>query len=284
MRLFATIVLVPLLLAAGLKAVDGGLPPLPDPAALVSEVEAHQRKMDEVRETFVWHEVQNTDDLDGKGKVVGTLVEEREIFYVNRHRIVRLVKRNNHEMTAKEVKDEDDRIKKLVERALREPLNRSSYREGGDLELSRILAVMSISNPRRLTLNGRATLAFDFNGNRKAAAHNIALNAAKKMSGTVWIDEADRQVARVEATLDDTFRVGGGLLGLVQKGAWLRMEQAHAGDGLWLPTISEIHYSARALLVKGMRQNIRMRDFDFKRYDVAVSQKTGELKLSEPKQ
>ena len=97
---------------------------------------------------------------------------------------------------------EQDRVKKLVEKAEKTPLDHNSFREGGDLELSRILAVMNISRPRRVTVNGRDSLAFDFTGDRHANAHGAAVSAARKMSGTVWMDEADRQqVAWLEATL-----------------------------------------------------------------------------------
>jgi len=242
----------------------------PDTAALVKEVEAHQRQLDEYRENFTFHELVETDTLDGKGVVTGHSSEEREVFFVNRHRIARLVKKDGKSLGPHEDKQEQERIRKLVEKAVKNPLDHDSYREGGDLEMSRILAVMNITRPRRVSLNGRNTLAFDFTGDRHASAHGVALSAARKMSGTVWIDEADRQVARLEATLDDNFRLGGGLLATVEKGTWLRLEQAHVGQGLWLPASSEVHVMARELLVKGLRENLHFKDFDFRRFDVSV--------------
>jgi hypothetical protein len=174
-------------------------------------------------------------------------------------------------------------VRKLVEKDTKNPLDHDSYRQGGDLEISRILEVMNITRPRRVSLNGRDCLAFDFTGDRHASAHGVALSAARKMSGTVWIDEADRQVARLEATLDDNFRLGGGLLATVQKGTWLRLEQAHVGQGVWLPASSEVHVMARELLVKGLRENLHFKDFDFRRFDVGVREKS-ELPGAKPNQ
>jgi len=252
------------------------MPVIPDSVALVKEVEAHQRQLDQIRENYTFHEIRDTDTLNGKGAVTGRSSEEHEIFFVNRHRIARLVKKDGKDLNPHDAQNEQERIRKAVEKATKEPLEKDSFREGGDLELSRILAVMNISRPRRVTINGRDTLAFDFTGDRHANAHGVALSAARKMSGTVWVDESDRQVARLEATLDDNFRLGAGLLATVQKGTYLRFEQAHVAQGLWLPSTSEVHVVARELLVKGLRENIHIRDLDFRRFDVGVLQKNGE--------
>jgi hypothetical protein len=251
-------------------------PTIPDPNALVREVEAHQRQLDKLRENFTFRELQETDTLDSKGSVTGHASEEREVFFVNRHRIERVVKKDGKPLSGKDEKNEQDRVKKLAEKAEKTPLDHDSFREGGDLELSRVLAVMNISRPRRVMVNGRDSLAFDFKGDRHASAHGIALSAARKMSGTVWVDEADRQVARLEATLDDNFRLGGGLLATVQKGTWFRLEQTHVGQGLWLPSTSEVHVIARELMVKGLRENLHFSDFDFRRFDVGVTQKNAD--------
>lgn len=264
------------LFAAGNCLAQKTAPPrVSNPAeleALVAEVENHQHQLDQVRESFTWHEIQDTDYLDSKGAVTGRLSEEREIFYVNRHRIARMVKRDGRDLNPHEAAGEAARVRALAEKAEKHPLEGDHYREGGDLELTNIIAVMRLSNPRRVTLNGRPTMAFDFTGDRKAKAHGIALNAAKKVGGTIWIDEADRQVARVEASFQENFRVGAGLLAVLEKGSFLRLEQTHVSQGLWLPSSSEAHLTGRELLLKGLRVNVRFRTFDFKRFDVATSE------------
>jgi hypothetical protein len=270
-----TVVLLGLLLCGWLSAQVTN-PSIPDPVALVQEVEAHQRQLDQLRENFTFNETRETEVLDGKGAVTNRSSEEHQIFFVNRHRIARLVKKDGKELSPRDQAAEQERVRHAVEKATKSPLEHNSYREGGDLEMSRILAVMNISNPRRVSVNGRDTLAFDFTGDRHASAHGIALSAARKMSGTVWVDEGDRQVARLEASFDDNFRIGGGLLATVQKGTFVRMEQTHVGQGLWLPSVSDVHLTARELMVKGLRQNMHFRDFDFRRFEVGVAQKLGE--------
>ena len=184
---------------------------------------------------------------------------------MNGRQVGRVVKKDGVPLSPAEEKAERERIRKLVERFAKLP---DAAGTGGRAGLiAEILKVVNVSNPRRVALNGRATLAFDFAGDRHAAAHGMEQNAEKKSAGTVWIDEADRQVARLEVRLDDNFHIGGGLLASFQKGTRIDIEQSPIGDGLWMETANEQHVEAR-LVVKRYRQNVHIKDVDFKRFDV----------------
>ena len=213
-----------------------------------------------------------TDELGKNGAVSRTDQEERNVFFVNGYRIARLVRRNGKELNEGESKSEQDRVSRLIEKDMKAPPGHSYNRRGENAGISQILPLMKISNPRRISLNGRSTLAYDFVGDPHAKAHGMAEDAAKKIAGTVWVDEADREVARLEARFDDTFRIGGGFVASIQKGTSLIFEQSPLGRELWMPTASEIHLAARELLVKGVRQNIHIKDSDFRRFDVDVLQ------------
>jgi hypothetical protein len=243
---------------------------MPDLPTLLKDVAAHQRQLDQIRENYTYHRIRQVDDLDKNGAVTKTETIEREVFFVNGRQIGRVVKKNGVPISAAEEKAEQERIRKLVESFSKLP---DAAGTGGRVGLiAQILKVVNVSNPRRVELNGRATLAFDFAGDRHAAAHGMEQNAEKKSAGTVWIDEADRQVARLEVRLDDNFHVGGGLLGSLQKGTRVDIEQSPIGDGLWMETANEQHVEAR-LVVKRYRQNVHIKDVDFKRFDVDSLQK-----------
>src|SRR5580704_19210436 len=89
--------------------------PVPEPATLVKEIEAHQRRMDELRENYTFREITVTDQLDPNGAVKGSDTEERDVFFVNGYRVARLVKKNGKELTEGDRKSEQDRIHKLIE-------------------------------------------------------------------------------------------------------------------------------------------------------------------------
>ena len=134
-----------------------------------------------------------------------------------------------------------------------------------------VLAVSEVSNPRRTEMKGRPTLVFDFKGDPKAEAHRMEEKAAKKIEGKVWVDEADRQVARLEVEFDHNFRIAGGLLASIQKGTVIKIEQSPIGEGLWMQTANDPHMNLR-VIVKGMHENTRVKKFDFKRFNADATE------------
>jgi hypothetical protein len=246
--------------------------PFPDPASLLTEIQANQHKMDDIRENYTFHRILTQEDLDDKGTVVKTTTQEREIFFVNGHRIGRLIKKNGVELKGTEEKNEQTRVRKLVEADMKVPPKR---RAGQISMIGEILPMAKVSNPCRLSLHGRSTLAYDFTGDPQAKGKNTNENAAKKMAGTLWFDEADRQVARMEVHFYDNFRIGGGFLASVQKGTMFEVERSPIGDGLWMETSSDQHVSAR-IVVKNFRANSHSKNFDFKKFNVDAVEKTGQ--------
>ena len=127
-------------------------------------------------------------------------------------------------------------------------------------------------NPRRESFRGRPTIIFDFVGRKDAKTHGLAEDASKKLQGTLWVDEADRQVAHMEVSFDDNFRIAGGLVANIQKGSNFRFDQAQVNGELWLPTGGDGTVQMRLLLVKGIRKHFSERDYDFKRFHVEAQQ------------
>ena len=254
-----------LLFAACLRAQ------LPDPAALLAEVQANQHKLDQIREDYTFHTLRRIDELDKSGAVVKTSSIEREVFFVQGLRIGRVVARDGKPISPAEEQAQQKSIQKLVESVLkgeRAGARRPGARSG---EISDILSMVKISNPRRAMLHDRPSLAYDFTGDPKAHSHNLEQSAAKKVSGTIWFDQADHQVARLEVRFDDTFHIGAGIFASVQKGSSMEFEQAPVGDGLWMQTSSAEHLDAR-FVVKKLRQDVHLTAFDFKKFNTGVIQ------------
>jgi hypothetical protein len=107
---------------------------------------------------------------------------------------------------------------------------------------------------------------FDFVGRKNAKTHGMEEDLSKKLEGTVWVDEADRQVAHMEVRFNDNFKVAGGMVASIQKGSNFQFDQALVNEGLWMATGAEGSVQARILLVKGLRQRFHERDYGFKRF------------------
>ncbi len=213
-------------------------PSIPDLKTLLNEVQANQHKMDDVRENYTFHRIRTEEDLDDKGAVVKTTSQEREVFFVNGRQIARLVKKDGKPLNAQEEKNEQARVTNMVKMAMKSD---GKVRRGrGNISMiSEILPMVKVASPRRISFHGRSTLVFDFTGDPQAKAKDTNENVAKKMAGTIWFDEADRQVARMEVHLYDNFRMGGGFLASVKRGSTIEVEQSPIGDGLWMQTSND---------------------------------------------
>jgi hypothetical protein len=258
------------LFAAQTHAQQQPAPPLPDIRELMKEVQAHQKVVEKERENDTYTSLITTQDLDPGGKVVKTQSEEDENFFVNGHLIARMVKKDGQALSQNEEQKETDRVTKLVEKAQNTPPEQPL--EGQTVSISRLLEIMDVRNPRRENYHGRPAIVFDFIGRKDAKTHGMIEDASKKLQGTIWIDEADRQVAHLEVSFNDNFRVAGGVFATVDKGSNFHFDQAPVGGGVWLPTGGEGGMQARLLLFKNLRQHFIERDYDFKRFSVDTQQ------------
>lgn len=261
-------------------AQTGQSRPIPEIHQLMKEVMDHQKQLEKVRENYTYSSLQTTQDIDGNGKVTKTETREAEDFFVNGHIIERTVKKNGQPLTGNDLQKEIEKVTKLVEKAQKTPSGQPL--NGQSVSVMRVLEIMDVHSPRRETYRGRQTIVFDFNGRKDAKTHGMVEDATKKLQGTIWIDETDRQVAHMEVVFVDNFHVAGGLLANVQKGSNFHFDQAPVNHGLWLPTGGEGNVQARVLLLKNMRQHVIERNYDYKVFNVDA-QEQKDTKLAPPK-
>jgi outer membrane lipoprotein-sorting protein len=254
-------------------------PPLPDIRELMRQVQEHQKKLDEIRENYTYTSYQVVQDVDAYGRVKKTETSEYNDFFVNGHVIERKVKQGDKPLDDRDQQKETERVTKLVEKATNTP--REKPLEGPSISVTRLLDIMEVRNERRELYRGDPTIVFDFVGRKDVKTHGMAEDASKKLQGTIWINEADRQVAHLEVSFIDNFRMIGGILATVQKGSNFRFDQAKVNGEIWLPTGAEGTVQARLLLLKSLRQHFRERDYDYQRFRVeAQPQKDAKIGAS----
>jgi hypothetical protein len=263
----AGMILLPAWIAPGQEPAKA---PLPEIHQLLREVMDHQKQLDKVREAYTYTSVETTQDIDSSGQVKKTETQEFEEFFVNGHLIRRMVKKDGKPLSENDQQKETERVTKLVEKAEKTPSGQPL--DSQSISVSRVLEIMDERNPRRETYRGRPAIVFDFVGRKDAKTHGLAEDASKKLHGSVWIDEADRQVAHLEVTFNDTFRVAGGLFASIEKGSNFHFDQAPVNGEIWLPTGGEGSVQARVLLLKNYRQRFAEHDYDYKRFRVEAQQ------------
>jgi hypothetical protein len=266
---------LPVLSASPLNAAgDSGVSEsdLPDAGTLLHEVEAHQKQMDAARENYTFRSIQTIRQLDKSGNQKSVATEEYEIFFVNRREVRKLVAKNGKVLTPDQAQKEQERVEKEVKKDS-QPGQEDADR--GDITVSRLLEIVSFSNPRRASLNGRETIVFDFAGDPHAKTHGRDEEALKKVSGTVWIDARDLEISRMSATLNENYHVGLGLLASVVKGSDVVFDQALIRNEIWLPTEIQLHLNAKALLFVGVHVDADIRFDDYRKFNTDAVQQPG---------
>lgn len=253
--------------------------PIPDAATLLQQVAEHQRQLDKTRENYTWNETVVIQMLDKKGDVKKTQSEEDDIFFVNAHEVDRTVKKDGKDLTPDQQKKEEDHVTKEIEKAEKTPPGQALDKD--TVSVTQILGIMKASRPRREMIDGRSAIAFDFTGDPHAKTHGIAENASKKISGTLWVDEQDRQVRRLIARFDDNFHLGFGLFS-VGKGSNFTFNQKLVNNELWLPVDAEGHINGHAVGLIGYRADVNVTDTDYQRFHAQAQQMPG-AKVVSPK-
>ena len=140
------------------------------------------------------------------------------------------------------------------------------------ISIAEMLRASTLSNPRRERFRGRDVIVFDFEPNPAFDLKRAKsmLKFFGKMRGAMWIDEKDKQVARVESFLYDSFKIGGGVLAKLNKGASFTVEQERVNNEIWLPSTTDINFSVRVFLVKGIDFNMLTRSYDYRKFETEV--------------
>jgi hypothetical protein len=272
---------IPLLLAATPAPVKKGAnAPLPPISELVREVRDRQYKSDKVRENYSYTSLQTTQDIDANGQVKKTETIENQEFFVNTHVIERTIRKNGRPLDDHEQQKEAERVSKLVEKAEKTPPDQPLQGLSTDISripgiIGRMLQIMEVGKPRRVSWHNRPTIVFDFVGRKDAKTHSLAEDTSKELQGSIWIDEDDRQIAHLEVSFNDDFRVASGLVASIEKGSSFHFDQAPVNGEVWLPTGGEGAVQARILMVKTLRQRYYERDYDYKRLRVDIPQQIG---------
>ena len=250
-----------------------GAQALPSVASLVHDVQAHQQQLDKARESYTFRELQVMHQMDKHGGVKKEEKREFNVFFVNGHPIQRLVRKDGKALSVEDDAKETEHMKHKIEQAQQtppgDPLNARHQ-----VSVSRLLAIQQFSNERRVTMDNRPMIALDFTGDRTAQTHGIAEDASKHLAGTVWVDERDKQVRRVEARLDSPFRLELGLVSL-SEGSSFSFDQKIVNNEVWLPTGATVHIEAKAAIFLGYHIQVDITDDQYRRFQASAQQGEG---------
>ncbi len=251
--------------------------PLPDVTSLMRQVETHQRAAERVEKDYLFTEDSTFNEVDGHGAPKKTEQRTFEIFWLNGVRVARVLKKDGKELSPDDQKKENERIDQEVARAQERRAKMDAEGKESDshgheeVTLSRILELGAFSNPRRQQINGRDTILIDFTGDPKAKTHNPAEGALKLLAGTLWVDEQDSAIARLEAHFVDNFKIGGGLVASVHKDTWFKLTNLRINNEVWLPGNFDAAGQARYLLFFSLNGNAHIRSSGYRKFKATTT-------------
>jgi hypothetical protein len=246
--------------------------PLPPIRDLLLDVERNEKAAESARKDYTYHVHLEQQDLAGNGSLKKTTTTDSESLTIDSIRIDRVVARNGKPFTPDEAQKESDRIDKEVARAKARRQKHESQGQDTDsrgdvlLPVSRILELGAFTNPRRVDLNGRPTIVFDYAGDTHAKTRNAFEAVVRDLVGTVWIDEQDRILVRGEGHFLNDFKIGGGLVLNIHKGLNFNFSATKINGEVWLPASVDGDGSARILLLDHVNGRFRLIASDYRKF------------------
>ena len=250
--------------------------PLPDIKQLFSDVQEHQKQIESLVDQYSCTENEEVRELDKKGQVKKTIVREYEDFYLGGRLVRREVKKDGKPLSPDEQKKEDSRVEKRIREyeKKKSAAEEDAAKKKEKIDVSTFLRISNFTHPRWEEYRQHDVIVFDFAPNPDYRPRNKTEDLLHKLAGTLWVDDEARQVVRLEAHLSDTYKLAGGLLASIRKGASLVMEQAKTNEEIWLPSYVEAHFSARLLLLASALGDYTSRFSDYKKFRVETVEVT----------
>jgi hypothetical protein len=268
-----------------------GSRPLPELEPLLKAINDNQDKIDEMRERYTCRLVEIERKHDGDGRIKESETKTYEVTPIGSEFVERLTSVNGKELSPSEREKEDKRIQKEIEDILKKREKKAQReeraREKGekkkddddDIEIKDFLRISEITSIRREMFRGHEVIAFDFEPRKGFKPKSRAEDIVSKLAGTIWVDEAAQQIARLEARFTDSYKIGGGMLASIGASTAFSFEQEKIGDEVWLPSAMEANLSARVLLLAKFNRSIERRYSDYKKYQI-----DSKYELTKPKE
>lgn len=260
-------------------ASEGAGKPLPPLQPFLQDVRERLHTDEFLLDQYTFTEKHVERQLDAKGGTQKVKTETFEVYPSSEpgHTYRRLIEKDGRALTSAELAEEDRKHEKKVSEAASPEadakraakLAESRRREAS--AVAQLFEVYDLSIVRREPVEGRDAIVVDFRPKPGISPTGRTGKVLKTFAGRAWIDEADRQVVRVDAELVDTLSFGMGILARLHKGSRASLLRKKVNGEIWLPAEARFAGSARVLLLKGIRMEATSEYSDYRKFQVATS-------------
>ncbi len=257
---------------SGAAGADEPPAPLPEAGAFIEGVRQNLRSDRQLLEQYTFTEKRTERRLNGKGEVKKTKTETFEVYpsLEPGKMYRRLVARDGVPVPQKELAEEDRRQEARAEKAERDRSGQDADRRQEERVVAELPRIYDVALLRREQVDGHSTILVTFSprpGYRPATKGGRFL---QKLAGRAWVDETDKQLVRLEATLLDNLGVGPAGVVRLQKGATMYFHRRKINGEIWLPAEARFTAAAKVLLVFGRRVDALFEYGDYKKFSVST--------------
>ncbi len=164
------------------------------------------------------------------------LTSTKEIVETGDGDVARTILINDATPTAADRQKEEARLDALLADPSRQRKRKQSEQDdmGRALKVLRSLPKAFLYQYAGSETSTSTTLArYTFTPNPKFNTNDLELVVLTAMSGTLTIDATHERVVRLEGRLQQDVDIGWGILGRMNKGGWIVIEQTDVADGVW---------------------------------------------------
>jgi len=180
------------------------------------------------------------------------LTSTKEIFETKDGAVARLVAINDRSLNPDDEQKEQARLDELM----RNPSRQRHRKQAQDADAGRALKILRLL-PEAFKYryagsetgpSGRVE-KFDFEPNPQFNPPDLETQVLTAMQGQLWIDASQERVIRLEGHLQEDVDFGWGILGRLNKGGWILLEQADVGDHQWRIVHFKMNMSGRIVFM-----------------------------------
>jgi hypothetical protein len=210
---------------------------------------------------FVYRKLTVTEELDNAGKVKERREKVYEISYRDGLSHATLLQVNGHLPSEADLKKQSEN-----EMNIRQITGETKPAKGDNREnflTPEMVAHFDFKLLGETNLNGRMTYRISFQPKTPLPpARRVMDRLLNQISGTLWIDEKEFEVARAEVALRSEVNLLGGIIGSLKKLSFT-LERTRVADGVWFSTLSSGDFQGRKLLdpthIKTKSQSLHFR-------------------------
>lgn len=240
---------------------------------LVRKVAENDLENEKRLRDYTYTERQETHKLDGKGKVKSTESETFDVLQIYGETVQKRVAKNDQPLSSKDAAKEDEKIQKIIDKRQNESdsdrekriKKEEKEREEGREFVKEVADAYDFSLVGVESIEGRPAWVIDAIPHPGYVAKRREAKLLSRIVGRFWIDQADRQLVKIDCRVTDTISLGL-FLARLHEGTRIVYEQTRVNDEVWLPRHTAVHVDVRLALLKNFDQDIDVSDRDYKKF------------------